>query len=381
MSMLWNYSSSKCFNLSNLSPLTTLPQIFRGLHYSPHFISSSKYKKYSPRYPVKAPEVPETFNKYEKMAEGNPNWSFVTSPAWVDTSIIQRKGSVLSKYYPRKIERNSDKWESQLQEKLTWTENSIRLGVIAKKKGMMALWDEWGVRHACTVLQLEHVQVVQIRENARFVSSDLVSVQIGCTDKTKNVSRPLLGHFKVADVPPKAKLMEFQVTPDAVLPVGYEIRAAHFVPGQYVDLQATTLGKGFAGVMKRWGFSGLPASHGTSLAHRSAGSTGQCQDPGRVFKGKKMAGRMGGINCTKVNAKVLKIDNLLNLIYVKGPVPGHDEQFVRVRDAINKKGVKCFPPDCIPPPFPTIDPEVFETMPRELVAKIGGVDPFAIKES
>ncbi|CAG8448434.1 2238_t:CDS:2 [Acaulospora morrowiae] len=361
--------------------LSTTPT--RSLHYSPHFVNSLKYKKYkAPKDPSKLPEVPETFAKYEKLASKESTWTFVTSPTRVNTSIIQRKGSLLSRRHPRLKPKNlPDKWALQLNRKLPWTEKSIRIGVIAKKKGMMALWDEWGVRQPCTVLQLENVQVVQIKENAKFVSPDLVSVQVGCTDKKKNVPRPQLGHFKSAGVPPKWKLMEFHVTPDAVLPVGTEIRAAHFVPGQYVDLQAPTLGKGFAGVMKRWGFKGLPASHGTSLAHRSAGSTGQNQSPGRVFKGKKMAGRMGGKNCTVVNAKVLKIDNVLNLIYVKGPVPGYDDQFVRIRDSVNKKGAACFPSDCIPPPFPTIDPSVEKFMPRELVTKTGGTDPFALKES
>ncbi|KAF0467416.1 translation protein [Gigaspora margarita] len=273
-----------------------------------------------------------------------------------------------------------DKWKLQLEKKPQWTENSVRLGAIARKKGMTALWDEWGARQPCTVLQLEDVQVVQIVENKKFVKPHLVSVQIGCSNKTKNISRPLLGHFKTAGVPPKWKLCDFHVTADAVLPVGSEIKAAHFVPGQYIDLQAPSTGKGFAGVMKRWGFKGMPASHGTSKTHRSAGSTGQNQSPGRVFKGKKMAGRMGGNNVT-VSSKVLKIDNELNLIYVKGAVPGHKEQFVRIRDAVKKQGAACFPQDYLPPPFPTIAPENLESLPRELIAKSGGIDPFLAKES
>ncbi|CAG8479778.1 12752_t:CDS:2 [Funneliformis mosseae] len=261
-----------------------------------------------------------------------------------------------------------------------WTNNSIRIGAIARKKGMSALWDEWGVRHPVTILQLEQVQVVQIKENQKRIRPPLVAVQVGCSEGKNRFKKPLLGHFENAGVNPKAKLLEFHITPDAVVPVGTEIKAAHFVPGQYVDVTAPSIGKGFAGVMKRWNFKGLPASHGTSLAHRSAGSTGQNQDPGRVFKGKKMAGRLGGQSATVLNLKVLKIDNYLNLIYIKGSVPGFDNQFVRIRDAIKKHGKKCFPSDCIPPPFPTINPEIVKTMPRELMAKTGGVDPFIPKE-
>ncbi|GES75813.1 mitochondrial 50S ribosomal protein L3 [Rhizophagus clarus] len=242
-------------------------------------------------------------------------------------------------------------------EKTKWTKHSVRLGAIARKRGMSALWDEWGVRHPVTILQLDKVQVVQIKKNSKYVKPPLVAVQIGCTEKkVKGFTRPLLGHFRKAGVSPKKKLLEFHVTPDAVLSVGTEIKAAHFVPGQYVDVTAPSIGKGFAGVMKRWNFRGLPASHGTSLTHRSAGSTGQNQDPGKVFKGKKMA------------------------VYVKGGVPGFDDQYVKIRDAIKKPGGKCFPSDCIPPPFPTIDPEIANNMPRELMAKTGGVDPFMSKE-
>ncbi|CAG8519767.1 8086_t:CDS:2 [Dentiscutata erythropus] len=354
----------------------------KSVHTSPQFVNSSKYQKYKDSIlSSKFPKIPKKFNKYEIEAKDNPDWTFLSSPVRVDTTRYQRRGSVLSKYYPRqKPADDIDMWKLQLEKKLQWTETSIRLGAIARKKGMTALWDEWGVRQPCTVLQLEDVQVVQIVENKKFVQPHLVSVQIGCSNKTKNISRPLLGHFKAAGVPPKWKLCDFHVTTDAVLPIGHEIKAAHFVPGQYVDLQAPSIGKGFAGVMKRWGFKGMPASHGTSKTHRSAGSTGQNQSPGRVFKGKKMAGRMGGNNVT-VSSKVLKIDNALNLIYVKGAVPGPKDQFVRIKDAIKKQGAKCFPQDYLPPPFPTIAPELLETMPRELIAKSGGVDPFLVKES
>ncbi|KAF8934596.1 54S ribosomal protein L9, mitochondrial [Haplosporangium gracile] len=260
----------------------------------------------------------------------------------------------------------------------TWTHKSLRTGVIAKKKGMTAMWDEWGVRIPVTVLQLEQCQVVQVLNEE---THGYTALQIGSTDRTpKNVTVPMLGHFAKAGVEPKRKLVEFEVTPDAVLPVGTELVASHFVPGQFVDCSAPTMGKGFQGAMKRHGFGGQPATHGTSLTHRSLGSTGQRKDPGKVFKGKKMAGRMGGEQATVQSLKVMKIDNDLNLIYVKGAVPGVDDQFVKVRDAIKKRGDKIAPADVLPLPFPTIQPEAVKAMPRELVAKTGGSDPYVMKE-
>ncbi|KAG0081275.1 54S ribosomal protein L9, mitochondrial [Podila epicladia] len=260
----------------------------------------------------------------------------------------------------------------------TWTHKSLRTGVIARKKGMTAMWDEWGVRIPVTVLQLEQCQVVQVLNEE---THGYTALQIGSTDRSeKNVTKPMLGHFEKFGVQPKRKLFEFTVTPDAVLPVGTELVASHFVPGQFVDCSAPTMGKGFQGAMKRHGFGGQPASHGTSVTHRSLGSTGQRKDPGKVFKGKKMAGRMGGEQATVQSLKVMKIDNELNLLYVKGCVPGVDDQFVKVRDAIKKRGDKIAPLDVLPLPFPTVDPKLVKAMPRELVAKTGGSDPYVMKE-
>ncbi|KAI9265917.1 translation protein [Sporodiniella umbellata] len=210
--------------------------------------------------------------------------------------------------------------------------NSIRTGIIAKKKGMTSVWSESGIRMPVTVLQLEDNVVTDIRTEEKH---GYTAVQVGCSArKEKNAPKPLIEHFKKLGVELRQKLFEFRVTKDAILPIGTELTAGHFVEGQYVDVTAPSIGKGFAGVMKRWNFKGLPASHGVSLTHRSGGSTGQRKWPSKVFKGKKMAGRLGGENVTVQSLKVVKVDPELNLIFVKGSVPGFDDQFIKVKDAI-----------------------------------------------
>ncbi|KAJ2833461.1 hypothetical protein GGI24_000837 [Coemansia furcata] len=252
-----------------------------------------------------------------------------------------------------------------------YTAQSQRTGVIARKKGMTGMWDEWGVRVPVTVLQLEKVQVVSIIKTS---NPSCARLQIGCgVRKEKNTSKPLKGHYDAHGVEPKAKVFEFPVTPDAALPVGTEITAAHFVPGQLVDVTAPGLGKGFQGVMKRWGFSGGRASHGNSLAHRTPGSTGNI-NPGRVYPGKKMPGRMGGKNVTVIRLPVMKVDTALNCIWVKGPVPGHDEQFIKVRDSTKLIKHRLFPEGAAVP-FPTYIPGQSPALPRETIAKVGGQDP------
>ncbi|KAJ2821264.1 hypothetical protein IWW50_004707 [Coemansia erecta] len=252
-----------------------------------------------------------------------------------------------------------------------YTPQSRRSGAIARKKGMSGMWNEWGVRVPVTVLQLETVQVVSVVKTS---SPDHPRLQIGCgVRKDKNTSKPMQGHFKVNGVEPKAKLFEFPITPDAALPVGTEITAAHFVPGQLVDVTATSIGKGFQGVMKRWGFAGGRASHGNSLAHRTPGSTGNI-NPGRVYPGKKMPGRMGGKNVTVMRLPVMKVDTALNCIWVKGSVPGHDEQFIKVRDSIKLVKHRVFPEGAAVP-FPTYIPGQSPELPRETIAKVGGYDP------
>lgn len=247
-----------------------------------------------------------------------------------------------------------------------------RSGAIALKVGMLGVYDQWGRRYACTVLQLDAVQVVQVKKEA---TDGYTSVQLGAGEKKlKNASRPERGHLDRwidghGTAAPKRKLWEFRVTPDALMAPGTPVLAQHFVPGQLVDVVGTSKGKGFQGVMKRWNFKGQGASHGASLSHRSLGSTGQNTSPGRVFKGKKMPGRLGGERVTVQNLWLYKIDTERNLLYVKGHVPGPKGTYVRVSDAI--KGAH-FP---VPPPVPTFVPEAGIAYPGEITAQLPEADP------
>ncbi|MFL6844540.1 MAG: 50S ribosomal protein L3 [Allosphingosinicella sp.] len=208
----------------------------------------------------------------------------------------------------------------------------MRTGVIAKKMGMTRLFQDDGRHVPVTVLALENVQVIA-RKNAD--DDGYVALQLGAgTAKTKNVAKPQRGHFGKAEVEPKARVAEFRVAEDAVLDVGAEITADHFVAGQFVDIQGSTQGKGFQGGMKRWGFGGMRATHGVSISHRALGSTGQRQDPGRVFKNKKMAGHMGAKNRTQQNLEIVRTDAERGLLFVKGSVPGHKGGWLLVKDAV-----------------------------------------------
>ncbi|WNO54854.1 50S ribosomal protein L3 [Stakelama saccharophila] len=208
----------------------------------------------------------------------------------------------------------------------------MRTGVIAKKMGMTRLFQDDGRHVPVTVLALEGVQVVARREMDR---DGYTAVQVGAgTAKVKNVAKPQRGHFGKAEVEPKAMLCEFRVEEDGLLDVGAELSADHFVAGQMVDVSGRTQGKGFAGAMKRWGFGGLRATHGVSVSHRSHGSTGNRQDPGRVFKNKKMAGHMGDRNRTQQNLEIVSTDVERGLIFVKGSVPGHKGAWLIVKDAV-----------------------------------------------
>jgi len=212
----------------------------------------------------------------------------------------------------------------------------MRTGLIAKKLGMTSVYTEEGVETPVTVLHVDNCQVVA---NKTIAKDGYTAVQLGAgVAKVKNVSKSLRGHFAKAKVEPKRKLVEFRVEEKGLIEPGTEIVASHFVPGQYVDVVGNSVGKGFAGVMKRHNFAGLEATHGVSVSHRSHGSTGQRQDPGRVFKGKKMAGHMGTVRVTTQNLQVISIDEERGFIMVKGAVPGADNGFVLVKDAC-KKGV------------------------------------------
>ncbi|SIT09818.1 LSU ribosomal protein L3P [Roseivivax lentus] len=210
----------------------------------------------------------------------------------------------------------------------------MRSGVIAKKVGMTRLFMEDGKQIPVTVLQLDKLQVVAQRTVEHH---GYAAVQLGCgTAKAKNVSKPMRGHFAAAKVEPKRKIAEFRVAPENLIDVGEEITADHYFEGQFVDVSGTSIGKGFAGAMKRHNFGGLRASHGVSISHRSHGSTGQCQDPGKVFKGKKMAGHMGAARVTTQNLQVVRTDADRGLIMVKGAVPGAKGGWVTVKDAVKK---------------------------------------------
>ncbi|WP_321339730.1 50S ribosomal protein L3 [Breoghania sp.] len=210
----------------------------------------------------------------------------------------------------------------------------MRSGVIAQKVGMTRIYSDAGVNVPVTVLKLENCQVVAHRTAEK---NGYTALQLGAgLAKVKNTPRPMRGHFAVAKVEPKRKLAEFRVSPDAVIEVGAELTADHFVEGQFVDVTGTSIGKGFAGVMKRHNFGGGRASHGNSISHRSHGSTGQCQDPGKVFKGKKMAGHMGDTRVTTQNLKVVRTDVERGLIMVEGAVPGSKGGWILVKDAIKR---------------------------------------------
>jgi large subunit ribosomal protein L3 len=217
----------------------------------------------------------------------------------------------------------------------------MRTGLIAQKLGMTRLFTEEGNHVPVTVLKVENCQVVAQRTDEK---DGYVALQVGAgRRKPKNVTKPMRGHFAKAKVEPKRILAEFRVSPDAVVEVGAELGADHFVVGQFVDVTGTSIGKGFQGVMKRHNFGGLNASHGVSISHRSHGSTGQRQDPGRTFKNKKMAGHTGGTRVTTQNLRVVAVDAERGLLLVRGAVPGAPQSYVTVKDAVKRKAPKDVP--------------------------------------
>ncbi|CAO3443097.1 LSU ribosomal protein L3p (L3e) [Azospirillum argentinense] len=217
----------------------------------------------------------------------------------------------------------------------------MRSGLIAQKVGMTRVFTDDGQHVPVTVLKVDSCQVVAVRTEDK---DGYTAVQLGAgAIKVKNVTKPQRGHFAKARVEPKRKLVEFRVDADALIEVGAELSAAHFVPGQFVDVTGTSIGKGFAGPMKRWNFGGLRATHGVSVSHRSHGSTGNRQDPGKVFKNKKMAGHLGDEKVTVLNLKVVSVDEDRGLIFLKGAVPGSEGAWLRIRDAVKKKAPEGLP--------------------------------------
>jgi len=217
----------------------------------------------------------------------------------------------------------------------------MRSGVIAQKVGMSRIFTEAGEHVPVTVLRLGNCQVVAHRTKDK---NGYVAVQLGAgSRKIKNVGKAERGRFAVAKIEPKRKLAEFRVEENGLIPVGAEITADHFVVGQFVDVTGTSIGKGFAGPMKRWNFAGLRASHGVSISHRSHGSTGGRQDPGKTFKNKKMAGHLGVDRVTTLNLKVVRTDVERGLILVEGAVPGAKGGWITLRDAVKKKLPKDLP--------------------------------------
>jgi len=224
-----------------------------------------------------------------------------------------------------------------------------RTGALAMKVGMLSVFDKWGIRHPATVLCLDECQVLQQK---RMETDGYTALQLGVGEaKARRVNIVTAGQYKLSGAKPKRNVQEFLVSPDALLEPGTKISALHFVPGQLVDVCGISKGKGFQGVMKRHNFKGGRATHGTSLAHRVPGSTGMRQDPGKVFKNKKMPGRMGGERKTTQNLFVLKVDAARDLVYVRGAVPGNAGVFVRIVDAV--KGP--FAPSPLPIPTFTGD--------------------------
>lgn len=210
----------------------------------------------------------------------------------------------------------------------------MRTGLIGKKLGMTRVFTDDGTHVPVSVVQVENCQVVSQKTAERDGYSAL---QLGVgTAKLKNVSKAMRGHFAKSEVTAKRRLREFRVSEDAMVDVGTEIVPSHFVPGQYVDVVGTSNGKGFAGAMKRHNFSGLRATHGVSISHRSLGSTGQCQDPGKVFKGKKMAGHMGARRVTVQNLQIVRTDDDQGVILIRGGIPGWKEGWVLISDAVKK---------------------------------------------
>ncbi|PJF19032.1 Mitochondrial ribosomal protein L3 [Paramicrosporidium saccamoebae] len=240
-----------------------------------------------------------------------------------------------------------------------WRNKFRRVGAVGFKLGMLSHFDEWGHRHPVTVLSLAGCQVVR-----NFPLGDALIQEVGAGEKSVKQLHPAQKKlYETTMVEPKLAVRGFSVSQSALLPAGTAIYAAHFQPGQYVDVRSRSIGKGFQGAMVRWGFKGMPASHGVSLSHRHLGATGGRTDPGRVFPGKKMAGRMGGHWATQKALRVIKVDNALNCLFVRGSVAGHKGTQIQVWDS---KKNPIFTKS--PPPYPTFIPSAENPLPRIMMA-------------
>lgn len=283
------------------------------------------------------------------------------------SSVWRGRWSEAQKEHKRRVDEVLSSIRAGAVEQVPHPKQSRRVGLLAQKMGMMEVYDEWGHKFAVTVLQVDRCQVVAVKKE--LSPSGRVGVQVGSgIAKPKRVAKPQRGHFDRAGVDYKKRTAEFAVTPDAVLPLGLELGVEHFVPGQHVDVCGLSVGRGFQGVMKRHGFKGQPATHGTSLTHRSLGSVGALGQ-GKIFKGKKMPGRMGGKRRTVQSLQLFRTDADRGLLYVRGSVPGKSGSWIRVTDAVRKAPT----PDL---PFPTRVTPRSEDEPAVLTAPKAERSPF-----
>lgn len=275
-------------------------------------------------------------------------------------------------------EPTPEAWKAREYQKGEWNPESKRVGAVGIKVGMMNVWDARGVKTLLTVIKLDETEVTAIHKDWTEQGEKYVNLQVGAGRKnTRTVKKSELMSAIKGGHPPKKRYAEFEVSEDAVLPVGTKITARHFVPGQFVDVTGKTKGKGFQGVMKKYGYAGQPASHGTSLTHRSLGSIGQCQDPGKVWKGRKMPGRMGNRKRTHYNFMVYKLDIRRDYVFIKGSIPGNNGSMILMQDARFKK----WNPEK-PPPYPTFIPEENEEWYDEHVMDVSHLkDPFVFSNA
>jgi len=271
----------------------------------------------------------------QRAVAGSANTLVQGARGFAEAQEMNKDGSPVWLPDPELIDRSKPQLFTK-RKRANWECGPRRAGLIALKIGMMPGWDVYGARYPLTVLQVDSNFVTQVKTKAK---DGVNAVQVGAVDgKDKHVTKPIRKHCEKAGVSPKKIFMEFQVAEEGLLEAGTELTCQHFVPGQFVDIQGTSLGKGFQGGMKKWGFKGQPASHGVSKAHRSLGSMGASQDPGRILPGKKMAGRMGNKKRTVQNLWIFRLDTARNLIYVAGHVPGPKGRYVRIIDAKKRTG-------------------------------------------